>query len=321
MALSSGPWDSVNGDRKLAAGNLQAMFAMMIKDGVRDPATDFPLTITAAASSAIRIGGGMCVIGGTFARSESAATYAANLPKTTKDTYKDIWGGLIYAYRDTRSRSIQIAYRVATSAAEPTCGEDEIPLYKFAYYRTSSVLLDNQIVNIMVAAGPRNESRTISLDHKSTISGLIKGVDGYTAPAVPDVDYATIEMGEFTPYLQGTGWTYQARSGRYAKIGGMVLFSLGLQTGSKPSTAEALKVVGLPYASRKNARQGVNVAYAEGCNAIVTATILNKFGVATIEVYKQQTIEAITSDTIENVTTLNISGHYIIDQGGTDDAD
>lgn len=317
MALTSMPWDSSDGDRKIAAGDLQAAFAMMIKDGVRDPSADFPLTITSGVSSAVRIGGGMCVIGGTFARSESAATYAANLPKTTKDIYSGIWGGLIYAYREASTRSVKIGYRTATTAAEPTCGAGEIPLYKFSYYRTSSILLDNQIANIMVAAVPKNETRTLSRDHKSDISGLIKGADGYTVPAVPDVDYATIERGEFTPYLKGTGWAYTARSGQYVKLGNMVLFSLGLRTESKPSTAESLQVLGLPYVSMDNIRQGVNVAIADGCNVAVSATIVNQFSAATIHLCKFQSTDDITADQIESTMSLNINGHYIIGQGGT----
>ena len=88
--------------------------------------------------------------------------------------------------------------------------------------------------------------------------------NGDTATANALDDY---EEGSWTPVLTfgggATGITYQYRTGKYVKIGGIVILKFGFRLSSNGSSTGGARVEGLPY-------NGVHSAYYHDSGALIT---------------------------------------------------
>lgn len=125
---------------------------------------------------------------------------------------------------------------------------------------------------------------------------------------------STYQEGTFTPVLTfggaSVGITYSAQTGRYTRIGRMVMYEVRLTLSSKGSSTGSATITGLPFAAGSRAYAAAYIAsMAVGVSnpmVEIDTTTLFLVNVAS------GTVAAITNSDFTNTTTFQLTGTYSI---------
>lgn len=188
------PWDSYQGDvREYGAQDLANAFQKIMKNGVVNQLTDFP--VTPQSGNIVRVGAGRAWINGHTV--SSLGFDDVTIPFGGAESSNKTYGRLVLTCRDeTENRDFAFTYKQPENNVTPSVGEGEISIALIAYTRAASTLTNQDIIRDVTAAACVN-SQIIQGDY-TDITGLLKGSNGKIDKAIAGVDYIPVSGGTFS---------------------------------------------------------------------------------------------------------------------------
>ena len=166
MAVTSGYFDSVDGDRTYSAAQMSEYFEGLISNGVYEKVGK-ALVVKAGEGMSVDVGSGRAIINGRWLKNDAVL----NLPITQADALLNRWTA-VYIRLSTNSRSVRIDTKDGTPAAnpvKPTMNHDS------NYY-------DMCLAYVYVKAGASSISQSDITDMRASnlcgwVTGIVKQVD------------------------------------------------------------------------------------------------------------------------------------------------
>lgn len=259
---------------------------------------------TASQSSGLMIKGG--IAGGTTQISAVDSTAAANLNI-------DVKGAGQLSLNSSGTGPI-VLFRATTISGALTYG---------------GVTLSNAVTgtgNMVLSASPTfTGTLTAAAGTFSSlidISGASAGQLKFPAAQNASADVNTLDdykEGTFTPTISfggaSVGITYSVQTGKYTKIGNVVLYMIEIILTSKGSSTGSMLISGLPIASAAsgNATAAVQVNnFAAGAITTIQATQLASSSTFSFSRYAAGTNTALADTDLTNTSVLRLSGIYFV---------